>query len=387
LTFRFVSALAFLALAPFVVLLFPYPSAIKVGVAISAAAFVFLSVSQVLVSYFQKALRLIVVSVAENVGRLVLIGGVFFAIHFNLGLMNILVWSLLANFVNLLINYFWCAKFLRLRPRFDVAVWKEIWHRAWPFALSISLNLIYLKGDTIILSLFRSQAEVGLYGATYRILDILTMIPTLIMGVALPVLTRLWLENREDFYVLMQKIFDVFLMLAVPIVAGTLILADKIMVFVAGAEFEAAGGILRILIIAAGAILLNGLSGYAVVALHQQKKMMFGYMLTAALTLIGYFTTIPRFGYLGAAWFTVFSETLILFLTSWVVYKTSNFIAGFKLLPKILLATAAMSVALKLAIVCPVWILVVEAILVYFAAMFLLGGLKKRTVVDLIKLR
>jgi O-antigen/teichoic acid export membrane protein len=387
LTFRFISAALFLALAPFVVLLFPYPAAVKTGVAISATSFVFVSVSQIFVSYFQKALRLVVVSVAENVGRVILIGGTLFAIYFNLGLMNILVWSLVANLANLLINYFWCAKWLKLRLAFDWRIWRDIWHRAWPFALSISLNLLYLKGDTIILSLFRSQSEVGLYGATYRILDILTMIPTLTMGVALPVLTRFWIENKEEFYSLMQKVFDVFLMLAVPIVLGTLVIAEQIMVFVAGKEFAAAGAILRILILAAGAILLNGLTGYAVVALHQQKKMMFGYMLTAALTLIGYFTTIPKFGYLGAAWFTVFSETLILFLTSLVVYKTSKFVASFKLLPKILLASLAMVLCLWLTIDLPVWILFFEALIVYFGLMFLAGGLKKRTVVDLLKMK
>ncbi|MBI5254479.1 oligosaccharide flippase family protein, partial [Candidatus Falkowbacteria bacterium] len=174
--------------------------------------------------------------------------------------------------ISLAVNWFWGAKWLKLRPAFDWQIWKEIWHRSWPFALSISLNLIYLKGDTIILSLFRPQTEVGLYGATYRILDILTMIPTLIMGVALPVLTRFWLENKKEFYVLMQKVFDVFLILAVPVILGTMLIADKVMVFVAGQEFFAAGAILRVLIFAAGAILLNGLSGYAVVALNQQRK-------------------------------------------------------------------------------------------------------------------
>ncbi|MBI5254480.1 hypothetical protein HY932_01725 [Candidatus Falkowbacteria bacterium] len=115
--------------------------------------------------------------------------------------------------------------------------------------------------------------------------------------------------------------------------------------------------------------------------------MIFGYLLVAALTLIGYFATIPIFGYWGAAGFTVFSETLILILTSIVVFKTSKFVAGFKLLPKILIATAAMLVCLKLTISWPVWILFFEALIIYFIVLFAINGLSKRVVVDLVKLK
>ncbi|MFH0814949.1 MAG: flippase [Candidatus Falkowbacteria bacterium] len=386
-TFRAISAFLFLAAAPVIVLFFPYPQIVKVGVLVAAASFFFVSLNQIFVSYFQKALRLIVVTIAENVARMILIVGVMLAVYFDMGLLNILGWLVVSNLINLAVSWFWGAKWLKLRPAFDWIIWKEIWTRSWPFALSISLNLIYLKGDTIILSLFRPQAEVGLYGATYRVLDILTMIPTLIMGVALPVLVRFWQENKKEFFVLMQKIFDCFLMLAVPVVLGTMLIADKIMVFVAGQDFFAAGAILRVLILAAGAILLNGLSGYAIVALNKQRKMIFGYLFVAALTLIGYFVTIPIFGYWGAAWFTVFSETLILILTSIVVFKTSKFVASFKLLPKILLATIVMLAVLKLTISWPVWILFFEAVFVYFAILFAVRGLSKRFVFGLIKLR
>lgn len=386
-TFRAITAFLFLAAAPIIVLFFPYPQIVKVGVLVAAASFFFVSLNQIFVSYLQKALRLVIVTIAENIARLILIVGVMFAMYFDLGLLNILGWLVVSNLINLAVSWLWGAKWLKLRPAFDWQIWKEIWTRSWPFALSISLNLIYLKGDTIVLSLFRPPTEVGLYGATYRILDILTMIPTLIMGVALPVLARFWLENKKEFFALMQKVFDVFLMLAVPIVFGTMIIADKIMVFVAGKEFFAAGAILRVLILAAGAILLNGLSGYAVVALNQQRKMIFGYLLAAVLTLIGYFATIPVFGYWGAAWFTVFSETLILILTSIVVYRTSKFVANFKLLPKILLATIAMLVVLKLTISWPVWILFFEAVFVYFAVLLAIGGLSRRFAFDLLKLK
>ncbi|MBI5254460.1 oligosaccharide flippase family protein, partial [Candidatus Falkowbacteria bacterium] len=86
-TFRAITAFLFLAAAPIIVLFFPYPQIVKVGVLVAAAAFFFVSLNQIFVSYFQKALRLVIVTIAENVARIILIAGVMFAMYFDLGLL------------------------------------------------------------------------------------------------------------------------------------------------------------------------------------------------------------------------------------------------------------------------------------------------------------
>jgi len=386
-TLRVVSAGIFLALAPLVALFFPYSNLIKFGIAITVFSFYFLSINQIFVAYFQKALKMIAVTVSENVGRLILVLGLAAAAYFDWGLLIMLVWLIAGNFINALINFWWSKKWISWKFQLDKKVCKEIFKRTWPLALSISFNLMYLKTDIIILSVFRSQEEVGLYGATYRIIDVMTTVPIMLMGVALPVLTRYWSENKQDFKNLIQKIWDIFLMLALPVIFGTWIIADKVMVFVAGVDFVAAGDILRILSIAIAAIFLTGLTGYGVVAVHKQKKMMWGYLVVAVLTLIGYFLVIPEYGYIGAAWLTVFSEILILFLTGFVLWRATNFFPKFKVLPKSFLATAAMFVILERTLDWHVLLLVLQAFVIYFGILLLTGALKKQTILELLKLK
>ena len=62
--------------------------------------------------------------------------------------------------------FMWCmaTKYDKPKLAFDWQIWKKIIIKMWPIAISIICNVVYLKGDTLLLSIFRSQTEVGLYG-------------------------------------------------------------------------------------------------------------------------------------------------------------------------------------------------------------------------------
>ncbi len=90
---------------------------------------------------------------------------------------------------------------------FDFSYWKRIWHRAWPIALTSLLTLVYFKADTLILSVYRSEGEVGIYGATYKVLEIIGTFPHMFLGLVLPVLTTAYVtQNFERFKRVYQKV-------------------------------------------------------------------------------------------------------------------------------------------------------------------------------------
>ena len=92
--------------------------------------------------------------------------------------------------------------------------------------------------DSIILSLVRTQAEVGVYGATYRVLDILTMLPAVLWGLHCRCfLNILLIKNTINLRSFYKKFFDALIIFAVPIVVGTQIISRPIMEFFAGKEF------------------------------------------------------------------------------------------------------------------------------------------------------
>lgn len=387
-TLRFFSSLIFLGLAPLIIIFFPYDLLIKIGVAIAAFSFFFSSLNQILISLFQKELQMLKVTMAEISGRVVLFLFVFLFAIYDFGLLAIIIAVVLGSMINFLINYVYAKKFVSINFAFDWPVWHKIIKFTWPVAISIALNLVYFKADTIILSLVRSQAEVGLYSAPYRILEILTNFIYLFMGLIFPVLTFTW--QQQDFVRfkgMIQKTFDILLILTIPMIVGTLFVANKLMLLIAGPEFFESGLILKILIFATGFIFINSLFGYLTVVIDKQRKMVGAYIFVAIFSLLGYILTIPRYGYFGAAAFTIASEALIFVFNFIITTKTIKFSPSLSIFYKVIAASFIMAVFIWIFKSINVIELIFLSSLIYLIALYLLKGLPKELILEMLKIK
>lgn len=311
-TLRAISAFILLALAPCIGLLFPYPWELKLALFAIWASFFTTALNQIVIGVQQRHLKMHVVAIGEVVGRIVLLVGVLTARVYHWGLVPVVLIVSVGSTANFLINFFVARRYAAFRWNIDVAFWIILLKRSWPIGVAILFNLIYFKADTLILSLVRSQAEVGVYGAAYRVLEILVTVPFMYAGVLLPVIAKAWAtKNKARFSKLFGHSLDAMVLISAPLVAGTFVLARRSMVIVAGPEFVESGDVLRILILAAGIIFIGTVSSYAIVALDAQRRMLPAYIITAIFTLAGYVLFIPTYGLWAAAWLTVFSETCV----------------------------------------------------------------------------
>lgn len=384
---RFVSALFFLGSAAIIVWFLPYPLIIKQGAALISLSFFFISLQSVLRSIFQKKIEMAQVALAEIWGKIILLGGVWLAIEWQKDLIHLVGVIVISNFIHYLILHRAALKHLRLRFDFDWQIWRQIWHTTWPLAATVALTLVYFRADTIIMSFIRPQNEVGIYGAPYRVLEILIQFPYLFLGLILPLLTNFFIVNRKLFQQTIQKSFDFLMILVVPMIFSTLILGEKIMVFIAGEEFLISGQLIKILMFAVAAIYLGALFGYAIVACGLQKKMIKFYAWDAVISLALYLIFIPLYTYWAAAILTIFTEAVIALAAFYVLRKYVGLSLEFKILNKTIGASLIMALTLVILINQNIITLVLIGLIVYFGALFALRGFSKQTVVDLVKFK
>lgn len=385
---RFFSALIFLCLAPLVVIFLPYDNLVKIGVAVTAISFFFSALNQIIIGLFQKELKMIVVTAAEVAGRIALLVLVVIFAFYNFGLLYILLAVIFGSIINFAINYIFALKYVKIAFAFDWQVWIKILKLTWPIAVSIAFNLVYFKADTLILSLVRSQAEVGLYNAPYRVLEILVNFIFMFMGILLPVLTAYWAQkNYDKFKQIFQKTFDILVIISVPMVFGTMFVAKDLMVLIAGQEFIESGVILQILIFATAIIFINSLFGYTIVILDKQKQMVWVYVLDAIIALVGYIITIPIYGYYGAAVFTIISEFFIFLFNFIIVSKTIKYIPSFNIFFKSMAASLVMSLLLFLLAGQNVLLLLIIACLSYIISLYIFKGIDKKLILEIIRLK
>ncbi|MEK7451808.1 MAG: flippase [Patescibacteria group bacterium] len=371
---RLLSSCILFSLAPITVLLFPWSDTIKQAVFIGAFAYVLMGSATMLNGIFQRFECVWRSSLAELLNRIVLVFLIVCFAYLHLGVVAFVSASIISNLVWLFCMISFAKPYVRIRPLFEKKIWGQILSRSWPIALSILFNLMYLKGDLLLLAYFRTQSEVGLYGSAYRIIDVLTVIPHLFMGLLIPSLVFAWSTgNKEQFHKKLSRTFDFFMMIAIPIMVGTQLCGVKLLEFISGKEFTGGGEILKILILAVIGIFIGTLFGYLVVSLHKQRVMIFGYATAAILTLIGYLYFIPIYGMQGAAWMTVFSETFIALATFAVVYHTVRATPSLTIFLKSCLAALFMYVFLR---IIPEWHVVFQ---------ILIGGIAYLSVLVLVK--
>src|ERR671936_1488500 len=86
------------------------------------------------------------------------------------------------------------------RPRADRGRLRLLVREALPMATALALNVIYYRTLVIIASLIATAVETGYVATSFRIFEILLGVPTIVMGVALPVLSAAGHEGRERLH-------------------------------------------------------------------------------------------------------------------------------------------------------------------------------------------
>lgn len=321
----FTAALVLIAGA-LIALIFPYDPIVKQAMFIGIGAFLFVSLNQVLIGIFQKHLVQYWVISSELVGRAINLFLVYLFIQRSLGLPYFILALLLGNGINFFLTFIFARRYEKFTIQFDFTYWKKILKSSWPLAFAVILNLLYFKTDTIILSAFDTQEAVGVYSLPYKILEVLLAFPAMFVGLVMPLLSRTAFGAWDEFKKIMQRSFDALLLLAIPVIITTWFFAQEIIDLIKGPEqsYIDSPALLQILIIATGIIFLGTLFGYAVVAVDQQKPMIWGYLAGAIIGLILYFSLIPRFSYFGAAIGTLITEAVVASVAYFLVKKTSG---------------------------------------------------------------
>ena len=384
-TLRFFAGLFIFCIAPLVVCFFPYAKEIKLGVLIGSFGFWMMSNHQVLMGVFQKYLRMDKVAIADFIGRLVQLGLVVFFIWQKFSFLFIVTAFIVGTFVNFILVFLFTKKYIRISFDFDFVFWRSLLKESLPLALAIIFTVIYIKLDTIMLSLMKTPADVGIYSLSYRFLESLLFFPVMFIGLVMPLMSKYALSFRDKFKKITQESLDILLLFIVPLIIGTFFLSKKIIVLIAGKDFLLSAGVLNLLIIAGGIIFLGVLFSNMIISLKEQKKLTYIYGIGAVINLIANFIFIPRYSYYGAAGTTILTELIVTGLMLIVLYRMLKSLPSFNSIFKYILAGLIMAIFLYYLHNWSLFILIILSSLIYFGFLYLINGIPFKNIRNLIK--
>ncbi len=356
---RIATALAAMAIAVVAAFLMPkYEGTfIPIGVAIASWA-VFLSILQGTVSSvlqvefkMQHATVGLVVSKLISFAWMLAVIFVFFKGTPTQSAFNqLMIAGVVGNLFAFSYTYYFAARHVKLFPRFDSAYWKEILVTAFPYGIALVLNMIYFRIDSIMILSMKGPKELGYYGPAMRILEILNVIPVYFMNSVLPVLSRSMKEGGAKVERILQLSMNFLYMAALPMAIGLYLLAYPIIFIITQPEFlsQLDKGIygsdvaLQILSVAMCISFNSSLYNYSLVAVGQQRKLLWVNGGAALLNILFNLYAIPHWGFRGAAWATIATEVFVFFVAGWMARRYLRYKADWATLGKITLAGLAM---------------------------------------------
>lgn len=382
LALRLLLGVTVVGLAALLGLVLPYDGQVRVAILIAGAPFVFGLVTHSLSAIFQARLKMRPVVIADVIGRLAGFGALVAVVVADAGFYLTVVAAGVTAAVAMLLTMWFARHEVPLRPAADRAVWRTMALGAVPLGAMLVVNEIYFRADTLILSLSRPFGEVGLYTLSYRLFELLSLLPAIVMSSVFPLLSRHLADRRELAGRIVDATADVYLAVFVPLALGGLFLGDDIVRLAGGDDFAAAATPFRLLLFAVGLAALNGLLGYTLIAAGQQRSLLwlsaaalgFNVVLNAALT-----TTL---GVDAAAAIALGSELLIL-CGGWTLMRRHlHMTPRPRVLRQVAGAAAAMVVVLELLKDQPMGVLLPAGIAVYAGALLVQGGVTWPTLED-----
>jgi PST family polysaccharide transporter len=199
------------------------------------------------------------------------------------------------------------------RPRIGTATVTLIRH-AIPAGIAVIATSIYFYLDTILLGILRSPAEVGYYGAAYRFVFAALALPAVANAVALPVLSRLVTGARFELEATLASTTRILLYVALPLAAGTSIMAPLLIDWVFGGPFGPAATPLAILIWTCVTVSANTPFAALMLARRDDRRYMAICLLGGVINVVVNLVTIPAFGVVGAAATSIATEIVVLLL-------------------------------------------------------------------------
>lgn len=274
---------------------------------------------------------------------------------------------------------------LSIRPALNREMAKRIFNISWPFALYNIFQRLFTYLDSLLLGFIAGYGQVGLYQIAFKLIFALQFLPMAFTASLYPAMSAYWLNNKEQLRVSFERALNYLLIISLPIIFGIFALADKVLpLFKAGPE---AIWPLRVSIIAIFFIFLNFPVGSLLNACDRQRRNTLNMAIVTIFSVGLNLLLIPRWQALGAS-VTVLASNALMFILGLlsirglIVYRPAK---NLKVLAQAILAATLMAVAIfwgKQQF--NIFIAVISGALIYFLALFAVGGLKKADITSVI---
>jgi O-antigen/teichoic acid export membrane protein len=200
-------------------------------------------------------------------------------------------------------------RLIPLRPAFHPSRWVPLLRETLPFAAAIAVSVLYFRVGVIAMSLLASNLQTGYFAASFRVIEVLVGVPSLIAGTAFPILART-AAQRDDvrLHYAAGRLLEVTLVLGTFLALSLALGAKPVIDVLGGAKFAPSVPVLRIQGLALIATCAAVSAGYVLLALRRHRAILVANAAALAVSVVLSIVLIPLMHAQGAAVAVVLAE-------------------------------------------------------------------------------
>jgi O-antigen/teichoic acid export membrane protein len=229
-----------------------------------------------------------------------------------------------------------------IRPSFDMRRWRELIVPGLAYSAATVTATLYLRVAIVLVSLTDSSSQLGYFSVSYRVVESLLALPSLLVGSAFPIFAHAARDDPARLAYALSRVLDASLIVgtwaSVTLAVGASLAIDVI----AGRGFQPATSVLAVQGLVVGAVFVSSIWASVLLSLHKHRVILIFNLSLLALVTIAVAVMAPLFGAMGAAIATAAVEITAAIAGAFVVIRGRPHLRpNLQTLPKVAAAAVA----------------------------------------------
>jgi O-antigen/teichoic acid export membrane protein len=195
-----------------------------------------------------------------------------------------------------------------LRPSLRFTAYMPLLRETFPFAVAIALSNVYYRVTVVVMSLEATALQTGYFSTSFRVVEVLVVLPVLVIGASFPIFTRAARDDPQRFAHATRRVVELSVLAGVWIALALELGAGFATDVLGGSAAEPAASVLRIQGLAVTATFLAVACSFPLLSLRRYRALLVANALGLAVALAVSLALVPGLRAHGAAIATVAAE-------------------------------------------------------------------------------
>jgi O-antigen/teichoic acid export membrane protein len=229
-----------------------------------------------------------------------------------------------------------------LAPSFSLKRWRIFVSSVLPYSAAVAASVLYYRVAILLISAIASATQLGYFSVSYRVIEVLTVVPGLLVSSAFPILARSARDDVARFDYALRKVFEISLIAGAWVAVSIAVAAPIAISIIGGPTFHDADDVLAVLGIGLGALFVNVVWSYGLLSLGLHRLILAINATALAVNIAIVAPLAALDGARGAAIGTGVTEVMVAIVQAWALARHGHPLRqSLPIVPKVALAAGA----------------------------------------------